>query len=30
MAKKIKIKPQGKFAIHTYGADVGGCGIIRT
>jgi len=30
MSKKITIKPQGKFMFHTWGADCGGCGIIRT
>lgn len=31
MAKKIiSVKPQGRFMFHTYGADCGGCGIIRT
>lgn len=30
MAKKINVKPQGRFMFHTWGADTGGCGIIRT
>lgn len=30
MAKKIPVKPQGRFLFHTYGADMGGCGVIRT
>lgn len=30
MAKKISVKPQGRFLLHCFAADTGGCGIIRT
>lgn len=30
MSKRINVKPQGRFLLHCYAGDNGGCGIIRT